>query len=206
MNSLEQELLELGGNITTALEDMPLPAALLDRDGIIRWHNRAASAIPTGRVGSEFSEFVASEERAKIRSIIDGVLRDGEPAEFTVQVRNPTGAHVTIHASAVPVRGGGSVVAVFGLGRTADATASPGTVSGTDLTKRQVDVLHLLAEGRSTDEIASHLSLSPTTVRNHVANLIAALGVHSRLQAVVAASKAGLLHQQTKQRDGEPTS
>jgi DNA-binding NarL/FixJ family response regulator len=61
------------------------------------------------------------------------------------------------------------------------------------LTKRQLDVLRLLAAGRSTVEIATELGLRQTTVRNYVANLLAALGVHTRLQAVVAARKAGLI-------------
>jgi DNA-binding NarL/FixJ family response regulator len=62
-----------------------------------------------------------------------------------------------------------------------------------DLTKRQLEVLRLLAEGRSTAQIAAELGLSRTTVRNYIANLLTALGVHSRLQAVVAARKAGIL-------------
>lgn len=61
------------------------------------------------------------------------------------------------------------------------------------LTKRQLEVLRLLAEGRSTAEIATALDLSQTTVRNYVANLLAALAVHTRLQAVIAARRAGLI-------------
>jgi len=61
------------------------------------------------------------------------------------------------------------------------------------LTRRQLEILRLLAVGKTTDDIAIELSLSSTTVRNHIANLLAALGVHSRLQAVLAASKAGLV-------------
>jgi len=61
------------------------------------------------------------------------------------------------------------------------------------LTKRQLDVLRLLAAGRSTVEIAAELGLSQTTVRNYVANLLAALGAHTRLQAVIAAREAGLI-------------
>jgi DNA-binding NarL/FixJ family response regulator len=60
------------------------------------------------------------------------------------------------------------------------------------LTPRQLEVLRLLDEGLSTTEIAAELGLSQTTVRNYVANLLAALGAHTRLQAVVAARKAGL--------------
>jgi DNA-binding NarL/FixJ family response regulator len=61
------------------------------------------------------------------------------------------------------------------------------------LTKRQLDVLRLLAAGRSTAEIAADLGLSQTTVRNYIANLLAALGAHTRLQAVIAAREAGLI-------------
>ena len=61
------------------------------------------------------------------------------------------------------------------------------------LTKRQLEVLRLLAEGMSTAAIAGELGLSRTTVRNYVANVLAALGAHSRLQAVIAARKAEIL-------------
>ena len=61
------------------------------------------------------------------------------------------------------------------------------------LTKRQLDVLRLLAMGRSTAEIATELGLSKTTVRNYVANVLSAFGVHTRLQAVIAARKAGFV-------------
>lgn len=61
------------------------------------------------------------------------------------------------------------------------------------LTERQLQVLRLLAEGRSTAEIATELGLRQTTVRNYIANLLIALGVHTRLQAVVAATRAGVI-------------
>jgi DNA-binding NarL/FixJ family response regulator len=51
----------------------------------------------------------------------------------------------------------------------------------------------LLAEGSSTQQIATALSLSPTTVRNYTARILAALGVHTRLQAVVVARRRGLI-------------
>ena len=65
--------------------------------------------------------------------------------------------------------------------------------TGPHLTKRQLEVLRLLAEGRSTAEIATALGLTQTTVRNYVASLLAALGAHTRLQAVIAAREAGLI-------------
>jgi DNA-binding NarL/FixJ family response regulator len=62
-----------------------------------------------------------------------------------------------------------------------------------ELTQRQHEVLRLLAEGRSTQEIASALSLSPTTVRNYIAKILASLEVHTRLQAVIVAKRRGLV-------------
>ena len=53
------------------------------------------------------------------------------------------------------------------------------------LTRREREVLQLLAEGADTKEIADRLTLSSTTVRNHVQNVLEKLGVHSRLEAAV---------------------
>jgi len=61
------------------------------------------------------------------------------------------------------------------------------------LTNRQVDVLLLLAEGLSNAEIARRLSTSSKTVDHHVSAILAKLGVHSRTQAITAASTLGLL-------------
>lgn len=61
------------------------------------------------------------------------------------------------------------------------------------LTVRELTVLRLLAEGIRTEDIAQHLGLSRSTVRNHVQNLIVKLGVHSRVEAVVAAIQRGLV-------------
>jgi DNA-binding NarL/FixJ family response regulator len=109
---------------------------------------------------------------------------------------NAEGEYVGLRGrwSVVPVRNGGKVVVVLSLGDTTDRE-SPSAAAGPSapLTPRQLDVLRLLTDGRSTNEIASELSLSQTTVRNHIANLLAALNVHSRLQAVVAAREGGLL-------------
>jgi len=58
------------------------------------------------------------------------------------------------------------------------------------LTPRQVEVLRLLEQGRSTKQIAAELHLTIETVRNHIRRLFRALGVHSRLEAVAAARAA----------------
>ena len=61
------------------------------------------------------------------------------------------------------------------------------------LTPRQLEVLGLLASGKSTKEICRELYLSQATVRNHIRALLLALGAHSQLEALAKARQAGLL-------------
>lgn len=60
------------------------------------------------------------------------------------------------------------------------------------LTRREREILALLATGLSIDTIGSRLVLSRNTVRTHVQNVIAKLGVHSAVAAVAVARRAGL--------------
>ena len=63
----------------------------------------------------------------------------------------------------------------------------------TDLTNREREVLSLLSQGLNTDDIARSLSISSSTVRNHIRNILQKLHVHNRLEAVVFALKHGLV-------------
>jgi DNA-binding NarL/FixJ family response regulator len=63
----------------------------------------------------------------------------------------------------------------------------------TELTEREREVLGLLAEGLSNAAIADKLTVSVHTVRNHIANLSAKLGAHSKLEALSIAVRDGLL-------------
>ncbi len=63
----------------------------------------------------------------------------------------------------------------------------------TDLTEREREVLSLLAQGFRTNDIARSLSISPSTARNHIRNILQKIHVHSRLEAVVQAYKHGLV-------------
>lgn len=65
--------------------------------------------------------------------------------------------------------------------------------SGSDLTRRETEVLHLLAAGESTTAISNRLTLSSHTVRNHIRGVLTKLCVHSRLEAVLEAQRLGLL-------------
>jgi DNA-binding NarL/FixJ family response regulator len=60
-------------------------------------------------------------------------------------------------------------------------------------TPRELEVLRLLAEGHETSTLAARLNIAPHTVEWHVRHLIEKLGVHSKLQAVIAAARMGLI-------------
>ncbi len=62
-----------------------------------------------------------------------------------------------------------------------------------DLTKREIDVLKLLAEGLFNKEIASRLNISERTVKNHVSNIFKKISVSDRTQAAVFAIKNNLI-------------
>jgi PAS domain S-box-containing protein len=61
------------------------------------------------------------------------------------------------------------------------------------LTPRQLEVLNLLARGKSVREIGKELYLSDATVRNHVRSLLQALGAHSQLEVLAKAREMGIL-------------
>jgi DNA-binding NarL/FixJ family response regulator len=60
-------------------------------------------------------------------------------------------------------------------------------------TARELDVLKLLAEGLNTTPMSQRLGISAHTVEWHVGHVIEKLGVHSKLQAVIAAARLGLI-------------
>jgi len=61
------------------------------------------------------------------------------------------------------------------------------------LTRRELEVVRLLSQGATIDEIASTLTISVLTARNHTANIARKLGAHSRLESVLLAMRHGLV-------------
>ncbi|MEU9834055.1 response regulator transcription factor [Streptosporangium sp. NPDC048047] len=62
-----------------------------------------------------------------------------------------------------------------------------------DITERETEVLTLIAQGRSNQEIAEQLVLSEQTVKTHVGRILAKLGLRDRAQAIVYAYESGLV-------------
>ena len=95
------------------------------------------------------------------------------------------------------VASGGSLLSPAMAGRLLDEFASLVRRSeageATALTRRELEVLQLMAEGLGNRAIAERLFISENTVKNHVRNVHEKLQVHSRMEAVVRAVREGLL-------------
>jgi two-component system, NarL family, response regulator LiaR len=62
-----------------------------------------------------------------------------------------------------------------------------------ELSRRELEILQLMVEGRSNPEIAKHLYLSLSTIKTHVRNIMNKLVVNDRVQAAVVALRSGLV-------------
>ncbi|WP_335990816.1 response regulator transcription factor [Glycomyces sp. MUSA5-2] len=78
------------------------------------------------------------------------------------------------------------------VGRYAARIRPAGGPADIPLTPRELEVLRLIADGRSNSEIAAALVISPETVKTFVSRILAKLGLRDRVQAVVYAYRHGL--------------
>jgi PAS domain S-box-containing protein len=182
----------VGADVEQALESVGVPSYVLDETGVVRWINAAAEQLVGDVRGRHFTSVVAPEDSRRARELFSRKVLGTAPAtESTGVLVSTTGKRVAVELSAVPLRNGERVVGVFGL--IEEHPDDSRTAPPPHLTPRQVEVLWLLEQGRSTKQIAAELHLSTETVRNHIRRLFRALGVNSRLEAVAAARTASPL-------------
>ncbi|WP_277395317.1 response regulator transcription factor [Nocardioides sp. zg-1228] len=114
------------------------------------------------------------------------LLKDAEPETVVDAVRAVAGGHGTLDNSLTR-----RVVAEMVTRRRTQPVVA---ARATDLlTPRELDILLLLAQGMSNDEVARTLVVETSTVKSHLARMLPKLGVKSRLQAVVWAYQNGVV-------------
>ncbi len=112
------------------------------------------------------------------------LLKNADPDELVAAVRTLAQGHALL-APEVTQR----VIAAM----TGGGAPPPPLPELARLTEREREVLILIGHGRSNSEIAAELFLGEATVKTHVSNCLAKLGVRDRVQAVVLAHRAGLV-------------
>jgi DNA-binding CsgD family transcriptional regulator len=125
-----------------------------------------ARLLETGRVAGQYLELKPDGGRV---AIVYCALADVLP-----------GRHVIVYAPADWPQDE--------LDRTEDRAPSVAS-----LTPREIEVLELAAEGTDIPKLGEELALSPDTVRTHLKNIYAKLGVHNRTGAVTRAMRLGLI-------------
>jgi PAS domain S-box-containing protein len=180
----------IGGDVEGALERVNVPAYVIDASGVIRWLNAAALGIVGDVRGRQFTTVVAPEDRRLSRELFAQKVAGTVPVtDAELVLVDAHGDRVSVEVSSVPLMRGERIIGVFG--QLVHHPVEP-TRAHPALTPRQSEVLRLLEHGRSTQQIAEELDLSPETVRNHVRAVLRALGVHSRLEAVALARRRHL--------------
>ena len=177
--------------LTQTLEKVNVPSVVADRRGTITWLNDAAKKAFGDLLGKPFETVVAPEDVPLVHRQLARKLRGARVTDYEIEVFTSDGNRRGAEVSTVPIQGSDECHAIFGIalpGAVRAASASP-----VRLTARQAEVLRLLGDGASTDQIAASLHLSKETVRNHVRHILRALGAHSRLEAVAFAHRQGVL-------------
>jgi PAS domain S-box-containing protein len=175
-----------------ALEAFPLPVFSVDSDGVTVWQNATARATFGDLCGRQYDELIAPEELPATRERFARSMQGRPTQRARNVVRATSGELVPVEVTTTPLREEGRVVGVLGIAVPLPSRQEP-PAGGIRLTPRQNDVLQLLAEGKSTNQIAQELHLSPVTVRNYISALLRALNAGSRLEAVLTALREGLV-------------
>jgi len=178
-------------DLTATLGPLGLPSVIVSREGRITWMNDAARLLFGDLVGVIPLEHTVAPEHAPFARREFERKLDGVPVtDYEVDVITADGRRARAQISSVSIPGDDPDRAVFAVAWLDPQL--PRTVAAS-LTPRQQQVLQLLAEGGSTEQIAGLLHLTTETVRNHIRNVLKALDAHSSLEAVVVARRQGLI-------------
>ena len=165
------------------LMDVRMP----ELDGIAATREIVAAAAPSPRIliltTFDLDEYVYDALEAGASGFL---LKDVPPEQLTAGIRVVAGGE-SLLAPTVTRR----LIDEFVLAGRRQARRPPAL---DDLTPRELEVLALVAQGLSNAEISAALVVEETTVKTHVSRLLAKLGLRDRVQAVVFAYEAGMVH------------
>lgn len=130
----------------------------------------------------------ATEERSTIMQALEQGAKGFIPKSSTSEVMLNALKLVLSGAVYIPI-------AVMEVPGSQNHQQKPVNQGNFNLTPKQMDVLQILAKGKTNREIALHLGMAENTVRVHVRAILSFLGVSNRTEAGYAASKSGLLVQ-----------
>jgi len=151
---------------------LPAPATARVLDTLRRWRRAPAIVVLSTAPGAAWS---ARARRAGVRA----VLRADASAD-------------EIAAAATATRAGLLVVHPEALSR-APASSTLALGEASTLTRREVEILEMMAEGMRNRAIAGRLKISRHTVKFHVASILTKLGARSRTEAVTLGVRHGLI-------------
>ena len=159
-----------------------------------------------GRAPGRWLKAGADERAGDIRSVRGEVIVDARrgpglvaPSRYALRVRSEMfeigefWAAQLIPGKTYTVRFAPRSRAVVSIARQDSAAVHAEAPADIDLTRRERDLLRLIADGLTDKEIARELNLSPATVRTYNSDLYAKLGISRRTQAVPIADRLGLL-------------
>jgi DNA-binding CsgD family transcriptional regulator len=190
----EDLLAQYAPHLPPALQGLPTACYVLDDTGRIRWLNDAAKALVGDVTGRLITSVIEPELVPRAYDILERRLSGEDHGDFSIDVIGIDGVRVCIEISSVPLREGHQAIGMFGVVTTPDADdASRAPKIDGRLTPRQREVLRLLGDGASTEQIASRLHVSRDTARNHVRAILQRLGARSRLEAVAIAHRDRLI-------------
>ncbi|MGH2973003.1 MAG: PAS domain-containing protein [Gaiellaceae bacterium] len=180
------------------VDRLSIPASLHDVEGRFLHLNAAgerASGFSNAKMrGRSLTDPVPPEQRASVVAHFRRAVESREPTDFETVFVDGSGEVRGVRAQHLPLLEGDAVVGVLILAYDVRRPADPRTLNGrAKLTRRQHEILELVAAGRSTADIATELSLSVETVRNHLRRLLHELDAHTRVEAVAIAQRLGLL-------------
>jgi PAS domain S-box-containing protein len=187
-------------NVGLSLVDrLVVPASLHDVEGRFV-HVNAAAERASGHskaelLGGHFTDLLHPEARKAVVAQFRRAVERGEPTHFETVFIDAAGHLRGVGAQHLPLRDGDTIVGVLILAFDVRRPPSEPIRVKADprLTSRQRQILELVASGLSTAEVAKELTLSSETVRNHLRSVFRELGVHNRVEAIVAAQRIGLL-------------